>query len=307
MELYKKELADHLNSKRFLLIFALLFFVSAVSTINAVSNISETITEETKFVFLKLYSTGSDSLYSFGTFLAYLGPLAGIALGFDAINNERSLGTLNRLSSQPIYRDSIINAKFMAGATVIFCTVMFMGLCVSGYGLIMIGIPPSAEEIVRALVFLLLTVVYISFWLALATAFSVICRHAATSAIAGIAIWLFVTMFFGLITRGIANAMYPVSDNSDTARVVENFTLYLQLSRFSPYFLFTEAATTILDPSIRSIGIVTTEQMSGALSAPLDLMQSMLLIWPHLAVTVALAIVSFAVAYVKFMRQEIRS
>lgn len=307
MELYKKELADHLNSKRFLLIFALLFFVSAISAYNAVSNISETITENTKFVFLKLYSTGTASLYSFATFLAYLGPLAGIALGFDAINNERALGTLNRLSAQPIYRDSIINAKFMAGATVIFCTVMFLGLGVSGYGLAVIGVPPSGEEIVRALVFLLLSAVYISFWLALSTVFSVICRHAATSAIAGIALWLFFSMFLRLVAQGIANSVHPLNENSTVAQQVENYVLYLSLIRLSPYFLFTEAATTILDPSIRSIGIVTSEQMSGALSAPLDLEQSLLLIWPHLVVMAALAIVSFTVAYVKFMRQEIRA
>ena len=74
-------MADLLNSKRFLLIFALLFFVSAVSVMNAVSNISETITKDTQFVFLKLYTTGSESLYSFATFIAFLGPLTGITLG----------------------------------------------------------------------------------------------------------------------------------------------------------------------------------------------------------------------------------
>jgi len=300
-------MADLLNSKRFLLIFALLFLVSAASVMNAVSNITETITEDTQFVFLKLYTTGSESLYSFATFLAYLGPLAGIALGFDAINNERALGTLNRLSAQPIYRDSIINAKFLAGATAIFSIVMFMGFGVSGYGLIMIGIPPSWEEVARAAAFLLLTVVYISFWLALSTAFSVICRHSATSAIAGIALWLFVTLFMGLITRGIANSLYPVTDNSTLAEQVKNYTAYLQLSRISPYYLFADAATTILDPSVRSVGVVTSAQLSGATSAPLELAQSLLLIWPHLVAMAALAIISFAAAYITFMRQEIRS
>ena len=111
----------------------------------------------------------------------------------------------------------------------------------------------------------------------------------------------------GLITRGIANSMYPLTDNSSVAQQVENYTAYLQMSRFSPYFLFSEAATTILDPTVRSSGIVTSEQVNGALSAPLDLTQSLLLIWPHLVALCALAIVSFAVAYVKFMRQEIRA
>ena len=42
------------------------------------------------------------------SFIALLGPIVGLALGFDAVNSERSNGTLNRLVSQPIYRDAII-------------------------------------------------------------------------------------------------------------------------------------------------------------------------------------------------------
>ena len=75
--------------------------------------------DSSEFLFLKLFTTSGNSIYSFATFIAFLGPLVGITLGFDAINNERSQGTLNRLAAQPIYRDSIINAKFLAGATVI--------------------------------------------------------------------------------------------------------------------------------------------------------------------------------------------
>lgn len=306
-ELYRKELADHLTSKRFYLIFALLFFVSAASIVTAVPTISENISEGSTFIFLQLFTTSNGTVYSFATFIAYLAPLAGIALGFDAINNERAQGTLNRLSSQPIYRDSIINAKFLAGATVIFCIVMFLGLCVSGYGLIMIGVPPSGEEILRTLTFLLVAVVYISFWMALSTVFSVICKHAATAAIAGIAIWLFVSMFMGLIAKGIAEYMYPITGSAGNKNLMDYYGVYLSVCRISPYFLFTEASTTILDPSIRSIGIVTSSQMSGALASPLDFLQSLLLIWPHLVAMIALAIVSFAVAYIKFMRQEIRA
>ena len=58
----------------------------------------------------------------------------GLTLGFDAINSERSEGTLNRLVSQPIYRDAVINGKFLAGATIIFIMVFSMGLVISAIG-----------------------------------------------------------------------------------------------------------------------------------------------------------------------------
>ena len=86
--LFRKELADHLNSRRFFLMFALLLLASTASLAGAVSTLREA--ESGEGLFLELFTTSSSYIYSFATFLAFLGPLAGIALGFDAINNERN-------------------------------------------------------------------------------------------------------------------------------------------------------------------------------------------------------------------------
>ena len=264
-------------------------------------------TDSTEFLFLKLFTTSSSSVYSFATFMAFLGPLAGIILGFDAVSNERALGTLNRLAAQPIYRDSIINAKFLAGTSVIAILVAAIGLYLCGAGLLLIGIPPSGEEVLRILAFLLLCVVYISVWLALSIIFSVVCRHAATAALACIAIWLFLSLFMSLVASGIANLIYPLDGIEGLFHMVDNYELDLALNRISPYYLFSEAATTILNPSVRSIGVVTMSSISGALASSLSFGQSLLLVWPHLVVMAGLAMAGFAAAYVSFMRQEIRA
>ncbi len=263
--------------------------------------------DSSEFLFLKLFTTSGSSIYSFATFIAFLGPLVGITLGFDAINNERSQGTLNRLAAQPIYRDSIINAKFLAGATVILMLTFTLGLFMSGAGLLLIGIPPSGEEVCRLIAYFLLSAVYMSVWLALAIIFSVVCKHAATAALASISIWLFLSLFMSLVASGISNALFPVEGIQGYGNMMKNYELDLALNRISPYYLFTEAATTILNPSVRSIGIVTMSSVSGAIDAPLPFGQSLLLIWPHLVVMIALAAAGFAIAYVSFMRQEIRA
>lgn len=304
--LYRKELADHLNSKRFFLIFLLLAVTATASLGGAISTLSGS-TESTEFLFLSLFTTGSSSIYSFATFLAFLGPLAGITLGFDAVGSERSQGTLNRLASQPIYRDSIINAKFLAGAAVIALTVIFLGLYLSGAGILLTGAVPSGEEVARIIAFLILAVVYISFWLALSIIFSVVCRHAATAALAGISIWLFLSLFMSLVASGVANALYPLEGIEGFANILPNYQLTLGLNRISPYYLFSEAASTILNPGVRSIGVVTTTAYSGAVASSLSFGQSLLLIWPHLVVMAALVIAGFAIAYINFMRQEIRA
>lgn len=304
--LYRKELADHLNSKRCFLIFLLLLVTASASLGGAVSTLSDS-TESTEFLFLALFTTGSSSIYSFATFMAFLGPLVGITLGFDAVGSERSQGTLNRLAAQPIYRDSIINAKFLAGATVISLMVAALGLFLCGAGLLAIGVPPGAEEVLRILAFLALSAVYISFWLALAIIFSVVCRHGATAALAGISIWLFLSLFMSLVASGIANALYPLEGIEGFNNILSNYELTLALNRISPYYLFSEAATTILNPGVRSIGVVTAASYSGAVSSSLSFGQSLLLIWPHLVVMAALVIAGFAIAYINFMRQEIRA
>nr|WP_325194645.1 ABC transporter permease subunit [uncultured Oscillibacter sp.] len=307
MALYRKELADHLNSKRFYLIFGLLLVTTTASLGGAVSNLSSAVSDSSEFIFLKLFTTGSSSIYSFATFIAFLGPLAGITLGFDAVNNERSQGTLNRLASQPIYRDSIINAKFLAGASVIFMIVATLGLYVSGMGLLLIGIPPSAEEVLRVIAFLLLAWVYICVWLALAIIFSVVSRHAATAALACISIWLFLSLFMSLVASGIADMVYPLDGIEGFSNMLSNYELDLALNRISPYYLFSEAASTILNPNVRSIGVVTMTSYDRAVASSLPFGESLLLIWPHLVVMIALAMAGFAIAYVSFMRQEIRA
>ena len=56
----------------------------------------------------------------------------------------------------------------------------------------------------------------------------------------------------------------------------------LNLLRFAPSMLFNEATTTLLMPSVRSLGPLTMEQVHGAIPSPLPLGQSLLIVWPQL-------------------------
>ncbi len=52
-------------------------------------------------------------------------------------------------------------------------------MLVAGYGLRMIGVPPTAEEIIRLFLYGVLTVVYGAFWMGLSMLFSVVFQKAA--------------------------------------------------------------------------------------------------------------------------------
>lgn len=84
--------------------------------------------------------------------------------------------------------------------------------------------------------------------------------------------------------------------------------LELILNRLSPNTLYAEAMLTMLNPAVRSLGLILPIQLQGAvLGAPLPLSQSLLLIWPNLTGLIAATILLFALGYVLFQRQEIRA
>ena len=141
-----------------------------------------------------------------------MAPLLGLAFAFDAINGERSEGTLPRLLAQPIYRDDVINGKFAAGLAVIGLVLVAVVAIIAGFGIFRLGIVPHAEEIVRLVAWIAVTFVYVGLWLAFGLLLSVVIRRAATSALVGFGVWFLLTIFGGLITSIIiGRAISPLT------------------------------------------------------------------------------------------------
>lgn len=304
----QKEAMDHINSWRFMILLGLMLLTTIASLYTAISSLQNALAEDTStsFVFLKLFTATDGTLPPFITFISLLGPLIGIALGFDAVNAERSKGTLSRLLAQPIPRDYIINAKFVASLFVIAVMIFILGFLMIGFGILLTGIPPTPEEFWRIFFFLLVSIVYIGVWLNLAIMFSVKFKQPATSALSGLAVWLFFSLFFTMIINIIVEATVP-SQVSDISQLIGYQGFVQNLLRISPSQLFSEATTTLLVPTIRTLGPITIEQAYGAIAGPLPLGQSILLVWPQLTCLVAAAAVIFGLSYVFFMKQEIRS
>ena len=301
----RKELADYFTSIRFVVLFILIFFVSAAGLVGASQGIRGVNLPE-GVVFLGLFTTSGTVIPSLTYLVALLVPIIGIALGFDAINSERAGGTLSRVMSQPVFRDSVINGKFLAGIvtlTVMVATMMFL---VGGFGLRMIGVPPTAEEVIRLFLYLFLTIVYGAFWMGLAILFSVIFRRVAASLLFALALWLFFSIFILLVAPAIANAIVSTADGSEV-ELIRNAELQRMITRISPNILFQEATTVLLVPLVRSLGMVATSQAAYMIPNPLSLGQSLIVVWPHLTSLVGLSAICFAISYILFMRQEIRA
>jgi len=304
-----KEFTDHVRSVRFAILVVLLALagLAAVHSASTPIRAAADTANQTPSIFLYLFTLSPQRVPAFHEFLGILGPLLGIAFGFDAINGERSQRTLPRLVAQPIHRDEIVNGKFVAGIGAIALALACLILIVSGYGALRLGIGPSLSDVARIIAFYLVAVVYISLWLALSLLLSVVSRRAATAALAAIAIWLILTLFGGLIAGVIADSVHSVKSDSTTEEVLANARLELSVRRFSPDQLYKDATGVLLNPSRQSTGIVVLDPDTGALPSSLPLGQSLLLAWWQLVVLVAGTIVVFGVAYTVFMRQEVRA
>ena len=305
----RKEISDHVRSWRFIILILIIGLTCLGSMYTALANISKAIKPDDpdgSFFFLKLFTITDGTLPPFVVFVSFLGPLLGISLGFDSINSEQNNSTLSRILAQPIYRDYLLNAKFLSALIVISLMFFSLGFLVMGFGLLSIGIPPSPEEFLRIVFFIVVSIFYVAFWLNLSILFSVKFQQPSTSALAGIAVWLFFSVFYGMIVNLITRAMAP-SPLADESQIIRFEEFKLGLLRIMPNHLFSEATTTLLMPSVRSLGPLSMEQVSGTIPGPLPLAQSLLLIWPQLTGLAASTVLCFAISYFMFMRREIRS
>jgi ABC-2 type transport system permease protein len=316
LAVYRKELEDHFSSIRFTLLMTLILMVGLITAYMVGSGMRKELEGMTRPSMLFLYLfTLTGPRFSFAQFIAFFGPLIGMVLGFDAINRERASRTLSKVLSQPIYRDAVINGKFLAGLTTIAVMLVAIILLISGLGLRVLGVVPGWEEVARLAIYLVISVVYIGFWLGVAILFSVIFRGIAKSALATVALWIFFAFFWALGATLVAQLLVPLppgTSSPDPALIVRQAEVERIGSLFSPMTLYSSATNIILDPTrntTRSLVLMgPLERLSlSRFRNPLSLGQSALVAAPHLVSLIAITCVCFAICYAVFMRQEIRS
>jgi ABC-2 type transport system permease protein len=314
-----KEFADHLLSIRFVVLLAILglavgipFFLASEQIRSLASQTSGA--DNTLFLALFLLGPQDVSIFQLDvtiqSFVSLAAPLLGLAFAFDAVNGERAQGTLPRLLSQPIYRDDVINGKFAAGLAIIAMVLTIVVALVAAFGMFRLGIVPSPDELLRILVWMVVTIIYVGLWLAFGLLLSVVLRRAATSALVGFGFW-FVVAAFGRFLVGLLLAfLVPVSNalTEENLAAIQTRTFFLRLL---PNTLYDEASLVLLNPTATysstppTIGgnIQVSEQVLSVLSPD----QSFLIVWPQIIALLALMVACFALAYVRFMRQEVRA
>jgi len=311
MTICRKEIADHLGSKRYIVLFALILVLSTLSAYQG----AEYIKNNPQAGFIAVFS-GAQFGFSFTSLMVFFGPIIGLSLGFDAINKERTSGSLSVLLSQPIYRDSVINGKFLAGtAALSLLTVTTIGI-MCGVAMPILGFGPTVEDATRILLFTLLTILYLAFWLALGLLYSTVTKKTSTSILMSVATWLFFSIIITIIALLVANILVPITipQGGLTQKYIRSpefrqtmrkrFIIQSNIQRISPAYLYSEASGAILGILGGRFGFIGPGTRRPFRT--LELMQGLTATWPQIAALAAGLIICFTASYMLFLRLEIR-
>jgi ABC-2 type transport system permease protein len=314
-----KEFADHVVSVRFVIVLLVLGLAALIPLYFASDQIRNAAQSATTIpaVFLYLFTIGPEGIdiLRVDAFVGIVAPLLGLAFAFDAVNSERAEGTLPRLLSQPIYRDDVINGKFVAGLGVIGIVLISVVMLIAGFGMFRLGIVPHGPEIPRLVAWVAVTFLYVALWLSFGLLLSVVIHRAATAALVGFGVWLLFTIFGQLIVTLVSGIFTPAS-NATVEQQLGSVQAQEWVARILPGTLYQEITTVILHPNLSQISAPATvgQLVQSQYQIPpqynpgiFGLDQSLLLVWPQIVVLVALTVVCFAAAYVVFMRQEVRA
>jgi ABC-2 type transport system permease protein len=307
----EKELKDQFESRRFLILFGFMILLSGLAAYQGVDYIKD----NTDATFLYIFS-GSQMSFSFIQIMVMFGPILGMAMGFDAINKERTTGTLSMLLGQPIYRDSVINGKFLAGASSLAVLGVGTIIITVGLSIPMLGYGPTGSEAIKIVTLVLLTVLYLVFWLSLGMLFSVITKKTSTSILASIATWMFFSIVLSILANAVASMLIPLpggglitgGQQEGGIRITEEFRdamtqrneMINRITRISPTELYESTVTAVL--GVRS----GFGRMMQEFVRTMNLGEALMTNWANIAVLGVGLIVCFAASYLLFLRTEIR-
>ncbi|MFP3952084.1 MAG: ABC transporter permease [Candidatus Bathyarchaeia archaeon] len=312
----RKELRDQFGSKRFMILFGLVLLLSSLSAYQGVEYIRDNQSAGFVYIF-----SGSKMSFSFIQTMVYFGPLLGLALGFDAINKERANGTLSILLGQPIYRDSVINGKFIAGATALTTLVVGTISIISGLAIPMLGFGPTITEASKIILLILLTIVYLVFWMTLGILYSVLTKKTSTSIMASIATWMTFSIVVSILASVIAGFIIPLpegrfrggkgaQEGQGGLEISEEFMEAMQrrnaitstIEKISPTGLYQETASDILGVLGGFMRLRGPQEFQRTLTVTEALVAN----WANISALVVGLVVCFAGSYMVFLRSEIR-
>jgi len=217
-----KEVSDSFNSKKFLLVLGLFTLFSLAAVWTGIQSYEQNLEQ---FRNGGGFAPEKPTLLDvFAPLLSFNMPLAAgilaLLLSYDAVSKEREEGTIELLLSYPVYRDEVINGKFIANLFTLSLALLFSYGVTSGLAVYMTGQIPSINILIRLSFIWIGTIIYMAFFMALGSLFSTIFRSSWRSLIAGVII-LLLSVATPFIAGFTASQIYQYDPGTNRDEVIQ--------------------------------------------------------------------------------------
>ena len=202
-----KEFKDIFHNKTFVIILSLLFLMSMVTVVLGSAQVHQQVDNYQKSVeFLK--SLGKTDLppmpnlnpiavsKNFVNYIAMIGALMAMILGYNAFSKERKNGTLPLILSRPIFRDQVINGKILGNVSVLLSIMIIIGCSTLAFIIFTSGVSLTATEIVKMILFFCMSLLYLLIFFSLALWLTIKVPKKNNAILLTIIIWLIFAFIF---------------------------------------------------------------------------------------------------------------
>ncbi|MBP2132829.1 ABC-2 type transport system permease protein [Methanomicrobium sp. W14] len=318
-----KEFRDNITSFRFLALLVVMLVLAEIDVFGDIGSYLKTLES--------LSSPGGYSLFGlplaqniFGGISSGIagssifGSVIAIVLGFDLITKERETGSMKAILSVPVYRDEVINGKALGGiASIVFAvTVVF----VLTFGILFVySIVPDFSQMEFIFVFWLVTVLYLSGVFVMSLMVSSFSKTSGMSFIYSLLLFLLLTNV--VYSAGIytvdsvlgpkpsvnTNALDSSELNDYNSQVKAYYQNEMELTNLVYYISYDtnyrKISSALTDP-VRYVWTQSFEKSDSDYQPDFsDIIEK---VWGNILFLIAYPVVFFGIAYVKFMRLDLR-
>lgn len=343
----REELGDTFSSRKFLLVLGLFLLMAVGSVYMGVSEYQSAMERWEDGQVSGDVPQKPSLLEVFDMMVGANLPLAAgilaLLLSYDVVSKEREEGTIELLLSYPIYRDEVINGKFVAGLFTVSVALLISFMASSGLAIYLTGRLPTLQQVYRLMFMWHGSIIYMAFFFGLGTLLSTVFRSSWRSLIAGLLVLLvsLATPFIAQIGAtqlytydsgggggvqplpgpgGGGTVKYQAETTASSGRAVEGDVVVDQPGREGPgsdgpsYEEVQRRRQAFVDRVSRFTPTYSYEQFvttmmgtnyEGEEALRPSVMDSLRSSWGYLAFLLSQTLLMFTLAYAVFMRQDL--
>jgi len=323
----RKEFVDHLTSKKFILILALFLIISAYSMHVGMDHYNmrlesykEQVSQIKEEVPVTMWMPEKPSILlifqRLHFVMALLGAILAIAIGFDLITREKERGSLKSLLSHPVYRDEIINGKAVGGILALVLSVGIAFIILFAMHLIF-SIVPDLDEFWRIVLFGAVTALCLLTYFSIALMASTISKDSGRALMCALIITFVISLGVPLVGEVLSESVVeeppqlPENQYRNDKEARQQYNEEIKacwekrgaiedaINTLTPVFNYFEVSSVVLYGATGEIW----HRYSSSATAGEGVLEK---IWKNIFALIILPVVFFAIAYIKFMRMDIR-